>query len=134
MPIFGDVSVCHRFKMSLCFLCVLICLSVIILKSNYTIFWEIYKTRIDFGTMMYIARAHIHNKLKLFMFWGRLMLQDRLNWLIVLNISRWCLCEGQLRCYQFCNWCRLDCSKYHVILFRSIWIFYVLSDLKTTIV
>ena len=54
VPIGWDVSVLYYVL-----LFVLVCLSVIILKSSYTVFWEICKTRIDFETMVDIARAHL---------------------------------------------------------------------------
>ena len=52
--LFG-ISVCYVFI----FLCVLVCRSIINLKRIYTIFWEIGKTRIDFGTILDTARAHL---------------------------------------------------------------------------
>ena len=62
---FGILVCAHLFGMSVCyillFLCVLICLLVlvIILKRIYTVFWEIYKTRIDFGMMVDTAKSHL---------------------------------------------------------------------------
>ena len=57
----------HLFGMSVCyvfvFLCVLMCRSIINLKRIYTVFWEIGKTRIDFGTMVDTARAHLSQQI-----------------------------------------------------------------------
>ena len=57
----------HIFGMSMCYIlvfpCVLICLSIVILKKINTIFWEIRKTRIDFGTMEDTAKTHLSQQI-----------------------------------------------------------------------
>ena len=57
----------HLFGISVCyilvFLCVLICLSIIILKMIYTVFWEICKTRIDFEMIVDTARVYLSQQI-----------------------------------------------------------------------